>query len=71
MTHEFFGQYLRRARKHNGMTQAELGRRAGLPRTHIVHLERGNILWPRFDTALDILDALQVTCEEFMKPIEE
>ena len=66
---DFFGIYLRRERKHQGLTQENLAHKAGIPRTHIVHMERGNILWPRFDTALDLIDALKVTCEHFMRPL--
>ncbi len=38
-------------------SQAELGRRLGLPQTHISGIETGKIV-PRFDTLLDIVRVL-------------
>ena len=50
---------LRRARKSKGWSQAELGRRAGLPQVHISHLETGKVV-PRFDTLLDTIRVLDL-----------
>ncbi|MGA2741074.1 MAG: helix-turn-helix transcriptional regulator [Bryobacteraceae bacterium] len=45
------------ARRHRGWSQAELGRRAGLPQMHISKIETGKIA-PRFDTLLDLVRVL-------------
>ncbi len=46
-------QLLKAARLKQGWTQAELGRRIGLPQMHISAIETGKIV-PRFDTLLDL-----------------
>src|SRR3982074_441679 len=48
---------LRDARKTHGWSQAELGRRVGLPQMHISGIESGKIV-PRFDTLLDLVRVL-------------
>lgn len=48
---------LREARQSRGWSQAELGRRVGLPQTHISGIESGKIV-PRFDTLLDLVRML-------------
>jgi transcriptional regulator with XRE-family HTH domain len=48
---------LREARGQRGWSQAELGRRAGLPQMHISGIESGKIV-PRFDTLLDLARVL-------------
>lgn len=48
---------LKQTRVKRGWTQAELGRRTGLPQTHISGIERGKIV-PRFDTLLDLVRVL-------------
>jgi len=48
---------LKEARKSRGWSQAELGRRAGLPQMHISGIETGKIV-PRFDTLLDLVRVL-------------
>jgi transcriptional regulator with XRE-family HTH domain len=45
------------ARHKRGWSQAELGRRAGLPQMHISGIETGKIV-PRFDTLLDLVRVL-------------
>src|SRR6266481_8417641 len=50
-------QELREARKSRGWSQAELGRRAGLPQMHISGIESGKIV-PRYDTLLDLVRVL-------------
>src|SRR3569833_1318342 len=45
------------ARRTRGWTQAELGRRVGLPQEHISVIETGKIV-PRFDTLLEIVRVL-------------
>src|SRR2546429_8905665 len=44
-------------RHKRGWSQAELGRRLGLPQTHISGIETGKIV-PRFDTLLDLVRVL-------------
>ncbi len=48
---------LRAARQNRGWSQLELGRRVGLPQTHISGIESGKIV-PRFDTLLDLVRVL-------------
>ena len=48
---------LKKARTKRGWSQAELGRRIGLPQTHISGIETGRIV-PRFDTLLDLARVL-------------
>jgi transcriptional regulator with XRE-family HTH domain len=45
------------ARHQRRWSQAELGRRAGLPQTHISGIETGKVV-PRFDTLLEIVRVL-------------
>jgi len=45
---------LKAARLAHGWSQDELGRRSGLPQTHISGIETGKIV-PRFDTLLDFV----------------
>jgi transcriptional regulator with XRE-family HTH domain len=54
-----FGANLAAARKRSGLSQEELGFRAGLHRTQIGVLERGARL-PRIDTLLKLAGALDV-----------
>ena len=44
-------------RRKKGWSQAELGRRTGLPQMHISGIETGKIV-PRFDTLLDLVRVL-------------
>ena len=50
-------QELRAARQERGWSQAELGRRVGLPQAHISGIEGGGII-PRFDTVLELVRVL-------------
>jgi HTH-type transcriptional regulator / antitoxin HipB len=45
------------ARRQRGWSQAELGRRVGLPQMHISGIETGKVV-PRFDTLLELVRAL-------------
>ena len=45
------------ARHERGWTQAELGKRTGLPQMHISGIETGKIV-PRYDTLLDLVRVL-------------
>lgn len=55
-----FGRKLRRARKGVRLSQEDLAHRAGLHRTEVSLLERGERV-PRIDTVLALTDALSVT----------
>lgn len=48
---------LKTARDRRGWSQAELGKRAGLPQAHISGIESGRVV-PRFDTLLDLVRIL-------------
>ncbi len=48
---------LRAARRKRGWSQAELGRRVGLPQVHISGIETGKVV-PRFNTLLDLVRVL-------------
>src|ERR1035437_7471923 len=45
------------ARKTRGWSQAELGRRVGLPQVHISGIETGKVM-PRYNTLLDLVRVL-------------
>lgn len=45
------------ARQRRGWSQAELGRRVGLPQVHISGIETGKVV-PRFNTLLDLVRVL-------------
>ena len=45
------------ARKERGWSQAELGRRVGLPQVHISGIETGKVM-PRYNTLLDLVRVL-------------
>jgi HTH-type transcriptional regulator / antitoxin HipB len=45
------------ARRQRGWSQAELGKRMGLPQTHISAIETGRVV-PRFDTLLELVRIL-------------
>ena len=45
------------ARRKRSWSQAELGKRVGLPQTHVSGIETGRVV-PRFDTLLDLVRVL-------------
>lgn len=51
-------QELKAARVKRGWSQAELGRRAGLPQAHVSGIETGKIV-PRYDTLIDLVRLLE------------
>lgn len=63
-----FGTNLRRARKSSGLSQEDLGARAGLHRTAIGLLERG-ARTPRIDTLLKLSQALPAEIEDLLDGI--
>lgn len=50
-------QEIKQARRANGWSQLELGKKAGLAQRHISGIETGKIV-PRYDTLLEILRVL-------------
>lgn len=54
-----FGRRVREARRQLGLSQEELGQRAGLHRTYIGHVERGEVN-PSFKNVLLVAQALEV-----------
>jgi transcriptional regulator with XRE-family HTH domain len=64
-----FGENLRRCRKEGGLSQEETAFRAGLARTEISLLERGQRV-PRVDTAARLADAVGVSTAELLEGIE-
>lgn len=50
-------QHLIAARQERGWSQAELGRRVGLPQVHISAIENGKVV-PKFNTLLDFVRVL-------------
>src|ERR1700730_17024858 len=46
------------ARQSHGWSQAELGRRVGLPQVHISGIETGKVV-PRYNTLLDLVRVLE------------
>ena len=60
-----FGRALRRARRAQGLSQDRLAERADLDRTHISHIERGAVKWPRSDVAFALLIALGLDIQTF------
>ena len=59
---------LRAARRGRGWSQAELGKRVGLPQMHISSIESGKIV-PRFDTLLDLVRVLDFDLLLIPRPI--
>ena len=66
--HQRLGERLRRARTSVGLSQEEAGWRAGLHRTEIGLLERGERM-PRVDTLLRICVALEVSPSEVLQGV--
>lgn len=66
---ERFGRNLKRARKAAGLSQEAAAFRAGLHRTEIGLLERGERT-PRIDTAAKLAGALGVSAAELLVGIE-
>lgn len=65
---EQFAANLRRIRKHSGLSQEDLGARAGLHRTAIGLLERG-ARTPRIDTLIKLAQALPAEIEDLLDGI--
>lgn len=63
-----FGEAFRICRKYSGMTRAELSNAAKIPASTIANVEAGRNL-PRIDTAMLLLEALDLKMSEFMAMI--
>jgi transcriptional regulator with XRE-family HTH domain len=64
-----FALILRIHRGQKGLSQEELGNRAGLHRTFISQLERG-LKSPTLDSLFPICDVLGVSVSEFLRVVE-
>lgn len=62
---------LQALREAQGMSQAELSRRSGVPQGVISYLENGKTPHPRIDTVLALASALGVTVDELIREMEE
>lgn len=67
---EAFRERLRTARDLRGLSQGELGRRAGLPSSSIAHFEGGSRK-PSFDTLRKLANALEVTTDYLLGRTED
>jgi transcriptional regulator with XRE-family HTH domain len=63
-----FGRRIRAAREAQGLSQEQLGRKAGLAAKHLGALERGDKT-PSFDAVEKIASALGVKCFELFVPL--
>jgi len=68
MLNKPFSEVLRRLRNESGISQEELGNRAGLHRTYISQLERG-LKSPTLNTLYKICVVLDVELEDFIKQV--
>lgn len=59
---ELLGSVIRRARKKSGLSQAELGKKAGVRQETISLIEKGNSA-TKLETLLGILSALELDLE--------
>jgi len=66
---EAFGLILRQARQDKGLTQQKLGELAGLHRTYISLLERGQRT-PTLDVLFRLVEALGVSASDLVKELE-
>lgn len=67
--HAAFGRAIRRARLRLRISQEELGFRAGLHRTYVGGIERGEKN-PSYDNLLKLADALGVRASELLRDAE-
>jgi transcriptional regulator with XRE-family HTH domain len=69
-THEVFGRAVRQARERTGLTQEELGHRAGMHRTYVAGIERGERNFS-FANLLRLAEALRTEPSELLRSAEE
>ncbi len=58
------GAYLRRQRQAASLSMYKLAQQAGVPRSQVMRIERGEI-WPRPETLARLASALKVEVEDF------
>lgn len=64
---DWFGGRLRELREAAGLTQKDVADRAGVKTNTIARLERGEQV-PNWPTVVALIQALDVACDEFLKP---
>ncbi|MCQ3949303.1 MAG: transcriptional regulator [Planctomycetes bacterium] len=64
------GTELQKARKAAGLSQEELGFRAGVHRTYVSMLERGKAS-PTVDTLFQLCKALRIKASDFIRRVEK
>lgn len=64
------GTELQKARKAAGLSQEELGFRAGVHRTYVSMLERGKAS-PTVDTLFQLCKALRIRASDFIRLVEK
>jgi transcriptional regulator with XRE-family HTH domain len=70
LLHQAVGQRLRSLRKDQGLTQERLAARAGVHRTYVGKLERGESS-ATVDSIAMFCSALGITLAEFFEPFQE
>jgi len=65
MTHETFGERLKRLRETNGYTQVQLAKKAGIQQCQVSYLERDH-KEPRLITAILLCKALGVSLDDLV-----
>jgi transcriptional regulator with XRE-family HTH domain len=65
-----FAERLREVREKRGLTQVELGTKAGIPGTSIAHMEAGSRK-PSFDSLCRLVTALEVTTDYLLGRVDE
>jgi transcriptional regulator with XRE-family HTH domain len=67
---DIFAERLREVRDKRGLTQVELGTKAGIPGTSIAHMEAGSRK-PSFDTLRKLSKALKVSTDYLLGTTDE
>ncbi len=67
MQHRSIGERIRGLRKEHGLTQAELGERAGLHQVQIAQLEADRYRSPRLETLRAVAKALGVSLTDLLE----
>ena len=68
--YDIFAERLREVRDKRGLTQVELGTKAGIPGTSIAHMEAGSRK-PSFDSLRRLATALEVTTDYLLGRVDE
>jgi transcriptional regulator with XRE-family HTH domain len=67
---DIFADRLKEVREKRGLTQVELGTKAGIPGTSIAHMEAGSRK-PSFDSLRRLATALEVTTDYLLGRVDE